>query len=151
MSTLSAIIQIWEDLLLRTALQTSQRWPISRVGCGLPVKRCAFLQFCGIMLCETMNNLKSKAEMMIASLRDEVSKHKCVSSLFYHPLCSYILSPTVLEAPGLPTLCTFVCMHASKCVIMQVSELCFLTPCCRFLFFFASLFLSLDPCCCISI
>lgn len=47
--------------------------------------------------------------------------------------------------------CTFVCMHASKCVIMQVSELCFLTPCCRFLFFFASLFLSLDACCCISI
>lgn len=56
------------------------------------------------MLCETMNNLKSKGEMMIASLRDEVSKHKRVSSLFYHPLCSYILSPTVLEAPGLPTL-----------------------------------------------
>lgn len=97
-----------------------------RRGCGQPVNRCSFLQFCGIVLREMMNNVKSKGKMMIASLRDEVNKHKCVSSLFFSHLCSYILSPTVLEAITKPTyallywkhprsvcMCMFVCMHAT--------------------------------------
>lgn len=82
------------------------------------------MRFCGITLCEMMNNLKSKREMIVASLCDKVNKHKHLSSLSFCLLCSYILShcargyhQAYLRSTSLETS-TFVRMHASKRVIL---------------------------------
>lgn len=129
-------------------------------GCGQPVNRCSFLQFCGIALREMMNNLKSKWEMMTASFRDEVNKYKCVSSLFFPPPLflhsqshgtggnhqTYLRS-TSLETPQ-GCVHVHVCVHAhiqarryARKRVMPFKPLLYLS------FFFASLFLSLDARC----
>lgn len=110
-----------------------------------------------------MNNLNSKGEMMIASLRDEVNKHKCVSSLFFppplflHPQSrgaggdhhAYLRS-TSLETPQ-GCVHVHVCVHARIQVCHYASrQVMLFNSLLDVSFFSASFFLSVDTRCCVS-
>lgn len=138
----------------------------SRGGCWRPGNRCAFLRFCGMALCEMMNNLNSKGEMMIASLCDEVNKRMkqmcfipffSLPPLFLHPQShgaggdhqAYLRS-TSLETPQ-GCVHVHVCVHARIQVCHYASrQVMLFNSLLDVSFFCASFFLSVDTCCCVS-